>query len=249
MIDIEKLKYLPKKESMRKGSHHGWWCNWRSASHRVKGKYPHVWAKYTLEKFIGKNVNKAFSYFCDIVPKYMQQEFWDELDYNEECMRKDRRNKYRQRYFFVNKQHRIQTTGWPRRDKDYFYENHRIRKIVIQPMYPNRPHPKYGIKLKEVATVKEIVEYDAKYYEGTKGYYRALYQERMQYRRRNKAWRDEYKNKEYDLQRLKREKKANEEDELIRDRHGFDENSFKGIEYHGGKRKRAKRKNKKNDVD
>ena len=233
-FNIDKLKQLPFKESMYKSSDNNDPWHWSGTSdyHRVDNYFPSTTAERVLDKFVGKHVNKAFSYYCTLVPKYQQQWFWEEIE-------KDRRAYWHWRrpgYYIDNGNNiRKQKKNNPPRKYVYIGEEDIVTKNVT---YFHKSHPKYGKRLPPIEENIDSIAYEKKYYQGTKGYARTMAEK--QQHKMNKEVIEDY----YDFNRIKREKKANEEDEAIRNRHGFDETSFIGEEYHGQKRKREKKKNK-----
>ena len=108
-IDIEKLKDLPKKTSMRERGDRGWdyWGkNGDPLYQKIDGKFPWTHVERTLKKYKGKNVDKAFSAYCKIVNKDQQHLFWEELESH--LPHRRRRWRYPYAYWYVDKNKNIQ---------------------------------------------------------------------------------------------------------------------------------------------
>jgi hypothetical protein len=211
----------------------GWRKHYHSEYHDVEDRSPRLIALHVYRKFKGKNVNDAFSYYCSLVPVYMQNRFWKDIEKNKEDAIK---HKHWWKYnYYIDTQNRIQEVRKkPYNSKIPFYVNKREEKIKTI-IYYHKPKRGFGRRLAPEVIEVDIVHYDKKVFPGDRKYVQMEAE-----KRKHKLYKPE--EKEYDFNRLKRLKKANEEDKLIRDRHGFDDNSFVGIEYHGGKRKRDKLK-------
>jgi len=229
---MKNFENLPYRGSMRKtnGNKDSWHSYGGSDDHRIGDYYPWTIVIRVLDRFIGKHVNKAFSYYCTLVPKYQQEAFWDEIENNKDVPA----HWYRPSYYIdkgnnVRRQRRVSS---PRK---YVYTDREDIESKKTTYFHGR-NSKYGRRLAAVEKKIHLIKYTKKYYQGTKGYSR--YMAEKQQHKMSKEVIENY----YDFNRIKREKKADDEDELIRDNHGFDETSFKGIEYHGGKRKRNKKK-------
>lgn len=209
----------------------GYRKHYRGNWHIVEGRSPWAISHHIYKKFINKNINDAFSYFCSITPYYMQEYFWRYISKNiGESSRY--RNWYGDNNYYIDEYNNIQKMKGIKPILSPVYVGKRtvIKKEI---KYFHKPKKGFARRLAPIIEEKEEIAFTKKYYPGEKGYKRYFLE-----RRKHKHYKEE--EKEYDFNRLKRLKKANELDNLIRDRHGFDENSFRGIEYHGGKRKRDK---------
>ena len=71
---------LPFNEGMHKRTDIDIWKYWGRNYHLINNKYPYKIIDHILSKFIGKSINKAFRYYCTIVPKYMQEYFWEQIE-------------------------------------------------------------------------------------------------------------------------------------------------------------------------
>ena len=243
MDEFNDLENLPFTEGMHKRTDIDPWRYWGGRYHKINGKFPYKIIVHALNKFVGKSINKAFKYDCSLVPQYMQNYFWDDIEDDEVA-------NWRWRFsgYYIDKRGNVKKQKKETSPRKYIYigKEHVTKKFFI---YSHKNHPKYGRRLPpEIKVVKSII-YDEELAEGTDEYNREI-AERLQAKKVNtRLYYENKKNQDYDFQRLKREKKANEEDELIRDNHGFDDKSFKGIEYHGRKRKREKKKNKLHNLE
>ena len=82
---LGKIKQLSKRQIER-------YRNGSSDYHKVNGCYPCKWARRTLRKYVGKSYDKAFAYFCTLVPDYQQKFFIQELKLSQGYWTQD--NKY-----------------------------------------------------------------------------------------------------------------------------------------------------------
>lgn len=80
-MNTEKLENLPFRESRKEYITHKYGDMWNlhkfdHSWHRSdKSDYPYIKAERVIKKFLGKSFDKAFSYFCTLVPKHEQYEF------------------------------------------------------------------------------------------------------------------------------------------------------------------------------
>lgn len=82
-MDIEKYKGLPKRGPMKNHyldhrRHYGGTGRYR----KINGYFPDTHVTRILNKYIGKNVDVAFSEYCRLVDTCQQHEFWDALKEN-----------------------------------------------------------------------------------------------------------------------------------------------------------------------
>ena len=73
-------------------SNTGDWEYGKSGHHKVGDYYPYDIAKRVIKKYLGKSFDDAFSYYCTLVPKYMQHIFLEEFQ-------PSRYSWYRQSYY------------------------------------------------------------------------------------------------------------------------------------------------------
>lgn len=236
MKDFENMPYT---ESMRRKYLDGWYARWKSDVHRVGSRHMYAIIRHVFLRFEGKHVNKAFTYYCSLVPKYMQDYFWNEFNTDKKISWR-----WRNTGFYIDRGSNIRKQKKEFKEKKYEYVNLKTFK-EIKFIYENKSNSKYGRKLPPKEITEHFESFDKRYPEGSKGFKRIQYEREKQYRVANRYRQAENDAKIYDLLTYKKKKKANKEDDRIRDSHGFDENSFFGIEYHGRKRKRDKKKNKK----
>lgn len=233
-----------KRESISKVKH----GHWRSKSrpyHQPVGNYS-VWKiiRRVLKHFTGRHINEAFSYFCKLVPKHQQYFILDEL-------------KPRYRFWY--------TSDYILDDNGIIIHNSRERKKVIyysedyETQYQHKVNHTFihksdyrnGCIVKGWTNRVEINKDDYELvivsgwckefeYRTDREFCRLMAEKAKRHKRSCKAYNKERKAKAYCF--LTQDelvvKKSKIEDLHIRDRHGFDETTFKGIEYHGQKRKR-----------
>lgn len=80
-VNLEELENLPKKESRKAYLTRKYGDMWDLPKfdhpwmRSDKSDYPYIIAERVIKKFLGKSFDKAFSYFCKLVPKHEQNEF------------------------------------------------------------------------------------------------------------------------------------------------------------------------------
>ena len=221
-LDIDKLPY---KESMTKGK--DMWRYRKDDCHKVNGKYPWTHVQRVLKKYKGKNVDKAFTHYCSIVPKHQQRWFLEELE-------EATRHGYRFRgsywgYWYVDKNKCIQYHEGDKREISYEVYSHDIEWGYVNIKYTDENvrwwkngyrynGTEYVVTKGEIFTFKKI---DASYHRC----------KAEQDSKRRKAKREaEVEARKIQLSFLTREEIEDKEDKkndiIKRDSHGFDENSF-----------------------
>lgn len=257
--DIEKLDTLPLKEN--RASYitrnygnmydihkfdHGW--------HRSdKSDYAWVKAERVIKRFIGKNYGKAFSVYCELVEKYQQNVFYDDffkktgrwepeysidkqnrIQINKAKLRQDaeRRAKQKERGItFISIDYE---TGYMHRHTGEIIDKHEYYKKSYR--WDEGLHQLYNNDYIEV-----IVSGFAKHFKSEKDpeYIRLNAEKIKQKALYQKIEKKEKRAKAYDfMTRAETErKKLDALDAQKIQSHGFNDESFKGIEYHGQKRK------------
>lgn len=240
MINIAKLEELPKFIGMRKDRciHNDYYRYWRN------GVHPWMIIKRTIKHFIGKSFNEAFSYYCKKVPKYHQHYFLEEF--------------YRKKYWYQNKRYDCYYI-----DDEGLIQNAKIIEKKIVKLYSNdykvawrlidKPPKWHWLKIGEITFDRPNYGFEHYYeqfiYSGkvivfeskNDPRFQRYHQEKQQaWKRKSKEDKFARKNKAYSfLTKAEKERKEQREKDLInRDRHGFDDESFKGEFYHGQKRKK-----------
>lgn len=236
-IDLEILKNLPTKESRKAYITRKYGDMWNLR------KFDNPWYRSNrtdqywfildkvLKKFLGKSVDKAYSKYCKLVRFDEKEYFWKKFT--------DLR------------------WGGP----NYLIDAN--KNIQLNPKIYSRPKKRivfrsfdYEVSYYDIVTKKIIKNYASRYNENvivivTKGfektfeskkdpeYIRLMAEKKKLIRLNNKYLKKLAKEKKYSFMSEKEKaKRANELDIQKRNSHGFDEESFKGIEYHGQKRKR-----------
>lgn len=246
--DLEKLQNLPKHLSKLQRSNRSWVSRGSYALHRTGDYYPWTIAIRIIEAYVGKPFDDAFSYFCTKVPKYQQYRFLEEFEHNGRhwysdykidhngVIRKIKRDRPVIKYVFYSDDHicvwKHITTGHTLSHEDYYRLQH------------NQGWWRY----RDAKKRPDLTQYRLTTLQGWKrefsspsdpGYMR-LHAERQ--KRKAKADRLLKKQQEaisysFLTKEEKEKKKLMEDNDLIRDNHGFDETAFIGKEYHGQKRK------------
>lgn len=239
----ENFDKLPKKESLSRRQS-GWS---RGSFYKYKGKWCWAVAKRLILHYEGKPVNKAFSHYCRIMPSYLQKEFWDIFD--------DKISRYKHRpSFLVDDDANIKIIR-QKSTKSVTFISFDYKTEINNPHYSNFNYkenchrkPKWmklGLDYFEPETYV-VVDGFSKEFESknSKEYKRLVHEDNKAKTLNDRLILLEKQNKVYCyLTREELKNKSNEDDIIDRNRFGFDENSFKGGEYHGQKRK--KRKNNK----
>lgn len=239
MINIKKLQNLPNKLSMKfsEKSHNKKIKYW--GDYRYKPKYnPWKICERILKNNIGKSFNLAFTYYCKFVPKHEQYIFLEEFDDNRKFWR------WRGGYY-IDKNGNIQyKNNWIKPKKQIIlYSNDyktELRHIITGKKKPEFFWSfKHGLKEEDFKPF--IVDGKEYVFETKKDpKYKRLFNNQLKQSRKKDRINNLLKKKiQYNfLTKEEQEIKNSLKNDLIkRDSHGFDENSFKGIEYHGQKRK------------
>ena len=215
-----------------------------------KGSYAWIKAERTIKRYIGKSYDKAFSHFCKQVEQHEQYEFnkyftetgrhWNRypneyiVDDNGNIQYNPEYKQYKRRY-----KRDKQTTDITFKSFDYkeSYINIHTGEINDNPhrynLFNDKPYGDW---------VLTVVEGFWKHFDdiNNKEYHRLKREDQHRKElneRRYKKW-ARYEKKYSFLTRSEEKLIEEKEADLIkRDAHGFNENSFKGIEYHGQKRK------------
>ena len=238
MINTEKLQNLPNKLSMKfsEKSHNKKIKYW--GEYRYKPKYnPWKICKKILENNIGKSFSLAFSYYCKFVSKHEQYIFLEEFESNKRTW------KYWGCYYideFNNIQY--QNNYNKTKKKIILYSND--YKTELRHKVTGKKHPEYIWLYKDYNKddyVLYIISGDKYIFETKKDpKYKRLFNDQLKQSRKKDRINNLLK-KEIQYNFLTKEeqkiKDSLKNDLIKRDSHGFDENSFKGIEYHGQKRK------------
>ncbi len=215
-------------------------------------KCPYAIASNVIKKFLNKSFDNAFSYYCQKVSKRFQKVFYQYIDvikdspYNFWRLKDYYVDDFKniQRYPRIKKPRRDSTSWWGANMRPiYYYEGLEQWTEIVDLCY-NKPARGFGRRLAAEQVKVEILTYDRRFEEGSKDHASAWAAELQARHLNHKVYLREQKEKVYDLLTYKRKKKADALDDAIRDRHGFNKDSFKGSEYHGGQRKRNKKKNK-----
>lgn len=254
--DIDKLDELPFRENRAAHLTKKYGDMWEVFDYRNaadKSVYPWVKARRIIKKYIGKNYGKAFSEYCKLVKPYEQTTFYDDF------FKKD--GTYEPEYI-IDKQNRIQINkkkvkqDAERRAKqkergvsyvsiDYRtgYMNKHTGEIIDKNEYYKKSHH-WDAKIGRWVNnnyVEVVVSGFAKHFESEKDpeYIRLMAEYRKQVALRRKLIKKQKSAKSYSF--LTREEEARKKLDALDlqkiQSHGFNEESFKGIEYHGQKRK------------
>lgn len=242
---IEYYESLPFRESMRVELK--WWGY--HGGHYTDIDNVSTWtvSRRIIEKYLGKSYDEAFSHYCQIAPKYAQYTFDDNLEkgkwFIEEYLTY-KRYAYRKYYYIDDNGILCKTPKAPIQPSTYYSDDYRSEKV---PLYQGNEinwdkYHRLKREGKEGLTTKDkIMEGRRITYNSTNHpEYKKLMAEQMQKKKSNhKYWLEEAKNKAYIFLTDEEIKKKKDKitNTITRDRLGFNEDSFVGIEYHGQKRK------------
>lgn len=247
--DIEKLDTLPFKEGrkafltrkygdmwdLRRFDHPGWRSD--------KNDDPYVKAVRIIKKFIGKQYDKAFSAYCKLVEQYDYHYFSDEfkehsrwgaeyiVDANGNIQKNKAytlRGRYHKGKFSKNSDGVIIFKSF---DYKEAYVNRFTGEIKTHITFcSNKGDYIYSVISGFWAEFDDPKD---------KTLLRYIKEDEKQKKLADKRYKKYLKEKEYSFLSNDdiKEIKDKERDLIARDAHGFDENSFKGSEYHGQKRK------------
>lgn len=229
MIDINKLENLPYKESMVPDNKGYWYTSSQGVYRKIDGKFPWTHVQRTLAKFKGKNVDKAFSYYCDIVDKCQQYMFWDELD--DPIKYRYRWDKeYRWGYYYIDNQKRIQYKKPKKGITTYVIHSHDIEWEEVEITVRNEEQERwwkqdaYYQDTERRISKGEIFSFNKK----NDAYHKCYAEQLSKKRKDDRIAKIESDKKAYSFLTLEEEFaiKDRENDIIIRDSHGFDEDSF-----------------------
>jgi len=251
---LDNLENLPKRESRKDYLTRKYGDMWdlKKFDHphyrSENSDYPWVKAERVIKKFIGKQFDKAFSYYCKQVEQFEQYHFHTYFKKDEHRWNRSYPSK-----FIVDKNGNIQRNKeyeqkpWKKKNKDKKviftsfdykegYYNKETGETVTQLSYcATFKHNRH--KWKEIVVSGFWKEFESK---EDKEYIRLMIEDKKRKKLEERRYKKWLKEKQYSFLTKKEEEllKQKETDLIKRDSHGFDENSFKGIEYHGQKRKR-----------
>lgn len=245
--DLEKLDILPREQHSRK-YHDDWYGRGGSDWHYVEDYGPNTIANRVLKKFENKTFDEAFAYYCTLVPKYQQKFFAQQIEteYNRYW-----RNCYILENGIIKKMSPKDKKIYTFYSDDYTYcYRHKVtgREITKEtywsermPKDPHRCYSNYVDVVKKDFEIKVLTGWSKSFESKEDPRYLRLLREQQKRKKikENNAWKA-LKQKVYCFMTKDEleKKKLAKTDELTRDRHGFDKTTFKGIEYHGQKRKR-----------
>lgn len=255
--DIDKLEELPFRENRAAYITKKYGDMWEVFDYRSaadKSVYPWVKARRVIKKYIGKNYGKAFSEYCGLVKQYEQSTFYDDFF--------KKHGTYEPEYI-IDKQNRIQINkkrlkqDAERRNRgkeagvsfisiDYRtgYMNKHTGEIIDKNEYYRKSHH-WDSNLGHWVNnnyIEVVVSGFAKHFKNDKDpeYIRLMAEYRKQSALYRKMKKKQKSAKSYSF--LTRDeierKKLDALDAQKIESHGFNSDSFKGIEYHGEKRKR-----------
>lgn len=235
MVNIDKFRDAPKRLGMHRTREGIFYRrNWRSDYHKVGDYHSYDIAKRILKKNYQKPFDKAFSYFCSIVPKYQQCQFLD-------LFNATRRWSFDQ--WYIDENGLIQNYSYEKvKDKKVHklytadYMEGWVHKITGAVMY-QRPSWTSEHKYNHVVLSGEILTFESK---NDPRYKRIVAESNKIDRKNRRELRKMKSEKAYCMLTSKElEIRKEAENDLIKiQSHGFNEDSFKGEEYHGQKRKK-----------
>jgi len=185
-----------------------------------------------FKKFLGKSVDKAYSAYCKLVRFDEKEDFWKEFTNG---------RYYSPKYLIdTNKNIQLNPNRYKKTKKsivfrsfDYQEGYYDITKKELVEYYPYYRHSQNIVYI--------VIQGYEKEFESKKDLeYIRLIAEKVKLIRLAKKYRKKLaKEKKYSfITEKEKQRRITELDIQKRDAHGFDEESFKGIEYHGQRRKR-----------
>lgn len=244
--DLKKLQDLPHKEgiySSRLSKYR--WNSRHSIVHKVGDYYPWTIVTRIIEAYVDKPFNDAFSYYCTKVPKYQQYKFLEQFeekyrrwynDYevdNDGIIRKVKRDKYVIKYIFYSDDY---VSGWKHKTTGHTLTSEEYRRLADNwGWWRRKPKP-------------DMSQYELVVLQGWKKefkspadheYIRLKTEQQKRKAKADRLLKKEREKRSYSFltKEEKEKKKLMEDNELVRDNHGFDETAFIDREYHGQKRK------------
>ena len=241
---FNKLEYLPSREPFRNGNsteRRDYWGRGSANIRKVDGSEPWVHVERILKKFKGKQVNKAFSKYCSIVPKNQQYWFWKKLDEFDELKVRRRWFNYDASHWYIDKDNRVQYHQAKKKDISYSitsadyeegYMNHMGETITddeynrLNPIrrYGNRWANKVFQEWTPIILNGEVFRFKKK----DADFYRCLADENGKANRMQREYDKYAEKKAYSFLTREEEQKIEDkkDDSIRRDAHGFDEDSF-----------------------
>jgi len=229
---VEKEIKVPKSQRFRR--------NYTSDYHKVNGEYPTTWARRVFKKYVNQPYEEAFAYFCTLVPDYQQKWFKSEFDvsrgwwtpYDQYTLDED--NIIR----VMEKKQKKGPVTFESFDYKIGYKSKKSGSIIVP---KNNWDTRRIIKDYPGQYVEVVISGYIKEFESDKDReYIRLMKEKAKLKNLDK------KNKKKEKQKIaysfltkeEVQRKAEISTDLIKvKKHGFDKESFRGIEYHGQKRK------------
>jgi hypothetical protein len=218
--------------------------SWRRSD---KTQYPWVKARFIIKKFIGKNYDKAFSAYCEIVKPYEQNVFYDDF------FKKEEGSTWEPEYI-IDKQNRIQVNRAKLRQDAKRRADRKSRGVTFYSVdYAiGYMHKQTGVLMtvdefkryrsyNENKYVEVIISGFSKHFKSEKDpeYIRLNAEKIKQKALLEKTEKKEKRVKAYNfMTKAEIERKKSEAQDLIKiESHGFTDESFKGEGCHGQQRK------------
>lgn len=236
------MNNLPFREPMKpKGD---FWYNWGYKTHYVQQES--IWRHISnlIERNVGKSFNMTFHYFCKHFPRQYQKDFLNKFE--------DIKS-WRWKEYYTDDQGLIQTFN----PKHQYKGPYKVKSLDYRIQW-KRIRPKF------YRTCGKIVD-RLEWYEDEKDFVKIIQGEIYEFQSRKDPVYVTYRRKKYRQYLLeeRRDKKLKKEksiatfnkaiescsaearrqrgiDQVKLLKHGFDENSFKGLNYHGRKKNRSK---------
>ena len=244
--ELERLENLPKRMGFRKQftlDDRGGWRRWLY----FKNDYYSI-AERIIKNNIGKPFDTTFSYFCKKINynQFAYNCFLDKFSFDNAR----RRWRFYTEYYgyWVDDNRLIQETKYPRTTCPYIWKSPDYKsercyafddKLVSK---VNWQEEKQRLSKGDYVYVKVISGYTQEYAQNSAFAIKSKTESRKKhtkFERDNDIWDKKSKEADWVLRNKKQlaKEKEREEDRIRMEALGFDSNSFKGIEYHGQKRK------------
>lgn len=242
-IDIDKLNSLPKKQPINVVNAKKAWKYWNSKDpvyKKIDGKWPWQIVERVLKKYKGKNVDVAFSYYCKIVDKCQQFLFWREVERhlphgkgrywnvsvypywyvdNNKNIQYYKPKKQKAKHVIYSHDHKY---GWVHKHTGLPADEEKKPRWLYRNFFENNDNYEW-------ATIEgQVFTFDRKDNAFHRCFAEQLAQERKAQRVKKKA--KEQKIYDFITDKEKKEKeekiKSKENDIIVRDAHGFTDESF-----------------------
>jgi len=252
--DIQYLDTLPHRGA--KNSFPNNRFRYHSYYGKIKHEHRSIWKiiDYSLERFIGKSVDLAFSYYTKLTKGSYYEDFWDTFNNpwkhdpffiddnkiirtNKPRIRSLRAGRgLEDRYVYYSPNYKIEYVWYDKFNKEVNYTDKVFNRLRWKSDQTKKSLG-YYVKPKVIVGYKIVFDY------ATREYKKFIAEKRSFERKKAREQAKIKKEQTYSFLTKSEKNKiiSLEEDVINRDRHGFNEESFKYAPYHGKQRKKKKK--------